>query len=93
MADYESQKAIKFLTEKWAGRNCPMCGKGPWTVQDKIFQLTEFHEGNVIIGGPVVPVIPVTCGNCGNTVLLNAIISGSLAPQGEPKKEEPEKKP
>jgi hypothetical protein len=58
-----------------------MCGSGPWSVQDKVFQLTEFHEGSVIIGGPVVPVIPVTCGNCGHTVLVNAIVAGLMSPQ------------
>jgi len=47
----------------------------------KIFQLSEFHEGNLVVGGPLIPVIPVTCTNCGNTVLVNALISGALKPE------------
>lgn len=57
-----------------------MCGEGPWTVQDKVFQLTEFHDGSLVVGGPLVPVVPVTCTNCGYTVVVNAILSGALPP-------------
>lgn len=60
-----------------------MCGGEPWSVQDKVFQLTEFHQGSMVIGGPVIPVIPVSCGNCGHTVLVNALISGAIS-HGEP---------
>ena len=89
MSDIDSKKIIDFLSEKWKGRDCPMCGKGPWNVQSKVFQLTEFYQSSIVIGGPVIPVIPVSCENCGHTVLVNAIISGAMA-HGE---SEPEKKP
>ena len=50
---------------------------GSWNVSDKVFELREYHDGNMVIGGsPIVPVVPVTCDNCGNTVLVNSIISG-----------------
>ena len=74
----KSKEIISFLKEKWGERACPMCGKGPWSVQDRVFQLTEFHQGNLVVGGPLIPVIPVSCGNCGHTVLVNAIISGAM---------------
>jgi hypothetical protein len=66
-----------------------MCGTSQWSVQDKVYQLSEFHGGNLVVGGPLVPVIPVSCTNCGNTVLVNAIIAGAIkpdAPQQEEKK-------
>jgi len=47
----------------------------------KIFQLSEFHEGNLVVGGLLIPVIPVTCTNCGHTVLVNALISGAIKPE------------
>jgi len=75
------QKVIDFLSEKWGGKGCPMCGKGPWNVPDNTFQLMEFHSGNLVMGGPLIPVIPVSCGNCGNTVLVNAIIAGVVKPE------------
>ena len=88
MSEFKSEKVIAFLGEKWGNRACPMCGKGPWSVQDRIFQLSEFHQGSLVVGGPLIPIIPVTCGNCGHTVLVNAILSGGM--QAEPPA--PEKK-
>ena len=76
-----SQEIIDFLNDKWNGTPCPMCRKGEWSVTDKVFELREFHEGNLVIGGPgtpIVPVIPVTCKNCGNTVLINPMVVGLL---------------
>jgi hypothetical protein len=80
VAEFESESVLKFLSDKWQGRGCPMCGQGPWNVQNRTFQLTEFHQGNLVIGGPLIPVIPVSCQNCGHTVLVNAIIAGAVQP-------------
>ncbi len=69
----DKKKLIEYLQTKWKSP-CPLCGVGNWNVSDGVFELREFNEGNMIIGGtPIVPVIPITCGNCGNTVLINAI--------------------
>ena len=57
-----------------------MCGIGGWNVQDSTYQLLEFNQGSLVIGGPVIPVIPIVCNNCGNTLLVNAIIAGVLKP-------------
>lgn len=89
MADFETEKMVKFLSLKWQNRACPMCGSGPWNVQNKTFQLMEFHQGNLVIGGQLIPVVPVSCGNCGHTILVNAIIAGVVMPAPV----EPEKKP
>jgi len=78
MAEIKTDAVIAFLNSKWGNRSCPMCNKGPWSVQDRVFQLNEFHQGNLVVGGPLIPVIPVSCGNCGHTVLVNAIIAGVL---------------
>jgi len=78
MADIKTDAVIAFLNSKWGNRSCPMCNKGPWSVQDRVFQLNEFHQGNLVVGGPLIPVIPVSCGNCGHTELVNAIIAGVL---------------
>lgn len=55
---------------------CPMCGSKQWTIEDKIFELREFNQGNLVLGGPnasIVPLIVLTCSKCGNTQFLNAI--------------------
>lgn len=81
MAKFDGQKAIVHLQAKWAGRPCPMCGVSDWNVHDSTFQLTEFNQGSMVIGGPVIPVVPVICKNCGNTILINAIIAGLIKPE------------
>lgn len=89
MAKFDNTKTIAYLQSKWASRLCPMCGKGPWNIHDSTYQLTEYNEGSMVIGGPVIPVVPIICGNCGNTVLVNAIIAGVVKLSTPPPKEEP----
>jgi len=84
MAKFDATKAIEHLQRKWANRPCPMCGIATWSVQDSTYQLIEFTQGALRVGGPVVPVIPVVCQNCGNTILVNAIVAGVLASSGTP---------
>ncbi len=84
MTKIDGNKVIGFLAEKWRGRSCPVCGVGPWNVHNSTFELREFNEGNMVLGGPVIPVIPVICANCGNTVLINAIMAGVMAPEVPP---------
>ncbi len=81
-----SEDLIKFLNEKWQDQACPMCNEKKWVVQDKVFELREFHEGDLVLGGtPIIPIIPVTCQNCGNTILINALETGVV--KSKPKKE------
>lgn len=79
MAKFNSEKILIHLKEKWKGRPCPLCNVGNWNVSDSVYELREFHDGNLVIGsGPILPVVPVTCSNCGNTVMVNALISGAV---------------
>ena len=75
MSKFDGNKILEHLKTHWGKRACPMCGKGPWNALDSTYQLTEYNEGSLVLGGPLVPVIPVTCGSCGNTVLVNAIVA------------------
>lgn len=72
------QQIIDFLNDKWKSNTCPYCGKQEWNVTESVFELREFNEGNLNVGGPITPVIPITCQNCGNTVFINALTSGLL---------------
>lgn len=79
MAKFNSEKFLSHLKEKWGGRPCPLCGIGNWNVSDSVYELREFHDGNLVLGsGPIVPVVPVTCSNCGNTIMVNALLSGAV---------------
>lgn len=81
MKTANGDKIIRFLEERWKGAGCPMCGGKEWRVSEKYFELREFNDGNLMLGGPngaVMPVIPVTCNICGNTVFINALNTGLL---------------
>ena len=85
-SEFDTEQFIAHLTEKWKGRSCPMCGTAEWKVQPSVFQISQHSDKGVIIGGvPLIPLIPVTCSNCGNTLLVNAVVSGVLAPDGSVK--------
>jgi len=82
MPKFNSDEFIGWLQDKWGDRKCPLCGAQKWNVSDTVFELREFHQGDIIVGGaPIAPVIPVTCSNCGNTVLVNAILSKAIDPK------------
>ena len=80
----DGNKVVEHLRTRWHGTPCPMCTVGKWQVQESVYQLSEFKDGALVVGGPGIPVIPVTCGNCGNTILINAIAAGILKPGGAP---------
>ena len=74
---------IKHLESKWSTQECPMCGHNAWNVPSEIYEIREFHDGNMVVGPiPIVPVLPVTCATCGNTVLVNAIVAGVAKREG-----------
>lgn len=74
-----TDKLINHLNEKWKSQPCPMCGSNSWNVSDKIYELREFHDGNLVIGsGSIFPVVPVSCNNCGNSIFVNALMSGAI---------------
>lgn len=79
MANINQDKLINILNEKWGNRPCNMCGNGNWLVSDKVFELREFNNGDLIIGGgPITPLVTITCSECGNTILINPIAIGVL---------------
>lgn len=74
MAKLNIEKFLSELNMLWEDKHCPYCG-GKWIVSDKIFELREYQDGNLVIGGvPIQPVVPVTCEKCGNTVLINPLV-------------------
>ena len=84
MSEFDQKLIVDFLREKWGGRACPMCNGGPWNIEGRVFQIPEFHKGDVILGGPVVPVVPVTCANCGNTQFVNALLAKLVSRESPP---------
>ena len=81
MKKIDPNEVINFLNSKWQGNPRPMCNGRNWNISNKIFELREFNNGDLVIGGPssaIAPVIPVTCSNCGNTIFINVLSTGLL---------------
>jgi len=75
--ELDAKQFIEYLQAKWGGKSCPMCGKTDWSIMGRVYELREYGETGLVLGGnTIVPIVPVLCKNCGNTVLVNAIIAG-----------------
>lgn len=73
MSKLNGEKLLNELMIKWRGKTCPFCG-GNWVISEKIFELREFQNGDVVLGGIIQPVVSITCESCGNTVLVNPLV-------------------
>lgn len=74
-------------------KNCPICSKGQWILNDTIFEVREFNMGGILIGGPnsaIMPMISLSCANCGYTYFMSAIKMGIITPTPN-KNTQPEK--
>jgi hypothetical protein len=74
----QQQKLIEKLNELWKNQKvCSICQGQNWNVSDTVFELREFHGGNMVIGGSaIIPVLTLTCTKCGQTIFLNAMSLG-----------------
>lgn len=81
------QKFMNFLNSKWRNKVCPLCNNNNWSVSNTVFELREFNNGNLILGGnnAIFPVMAVSCTNCGYSVMINAITSGAIDKQNTEK--------
>jgi thymidine kinase len=77
-----SQEQKDYLAGKLTGINdvCSSCGHTGFTVLDKIFEMREFNEGNLITVGDssTIPAVVLVCNNCAEVRLLSALALGVL---------------
>lgn len=72
---------IGNLDKMWENKQCPICKKSNWLVQENVYELPEYHGGGVVIGsGRIFPVVPIMCRECGYTFFMNAFLSNAVAP-------------
>ncbi|MBQ9453179.1 MAG: hypothetical protein IJU65_07820 [Desulfovibrio sp.] len=76
--EIDKAKLTKFVSTKFDKTHCPICGGEQWIISDKIFQLTEFNNGNLVVGGPLYLVLPVICAQCGNTCFINPVLLDNM---------------
>lgn len=62
------------------GITCPICGNKYWSVNDTLFQCTEFSGPTMKIGGgiSIMPFVVLSCDRCQNSMMLNALKIGLL---------------
>ena len=72
-----AQGIIDHLKSKWGEKaQCSKCYKSAdynfIAGEIRVFVLTEYHGGGLVIGGDQVqiPVVPIICNNCGRVDLL-----------------------
>jgi hypothetical protein len=69
------------ISENWKSpAECQVCKKNSWNISNFVYELREFSNGNLVIGGSsgIFPVCPVTCNSCGNTIFINPLIAGII---------------
>ncbi|MFY0400779.1 hypothetical protein [Brevundimonas naejangsanensis] len=79
----DDAKVRTYLTSKLGGA-CGSCGAKNWTYDTAVYELREFHGGNMVIGGSgILPLLTITCTNCGTIRMINPIAAGLLSTSGE----------
>jgi len=82
LTEEQKNNLMNKLNENWIPpKSCSVCGHNEWEVSDMLFEVREFHGGNMVIGGQssIIPVIPTTCKYCGSVLFFNAIKIGIIS--------------
>jgi len=78
----DKQKFIDWVNQKWKGQKiCPICGENSWGVFDNLWELRAFSQGNLNLGGPIIPLAALACKNCGYVMTFNALLAGLIEPE------------
>ena len=84
LTDQQKSKVTEWLNEHWKGRRpCPICQRERWTIADRAMEVREFHEGDLVAGGVLVPFIVVSCLDCGFMRFFNGVVMGLFAQKRE----------
>ena len=77
-----TEKQKQIITERLTHLDTSQCscGKCEWIINDTIFELREFHGGNIVVGGKstIFPIVPIVCAKCGKATLYSAVYLGIL---------------
>ena len=70
----------EFLKKFSSHAGCPICHGKSFTLEDTIYQLTEFTGKTMTFGGGVglYPVVVIVCKTCGHTSFVNPMVSGII---------------
>ena len=57
---------------------CAICGNRKWATHGHFFEVRDYNDGNLVMGGPVIPMAALECLSCGHVLFLNALRNGLL---------------
>jgi hypothetical protein len=85
LSEPQSKALLDHLKKHWVPPStCPICRSNDWEVGPQVYELREFHGGNMVIGGSaLVPIVPVICKVCGNVILINPLVAGIALNAGD----------
>lgn len=81
LSEEQGIEIMDFIDETWKNGICPICcNNGGLSVKNRLFELREFNDGDLVVGGnqASLPVVAVTCTKCGYVRLISAIEIGIL---------------
>ena len=79
MNKLNSEKFLNEINKKWINKKCALCGHNNWMVDDTMVSpMTVGENGDIQLGGRIMPLIAVTCTNCGNVILVNPLVVGAI---------------
>lgn len=81
LSEEQGIEIMDFIDEAWKNHICPgCCNKVGLSVKNRLFELREFNDGDLVVGGnqASLPVVAVTCNECGYVSLISAIQIGIL---------------
>lgn len=77
-----TQQQQTIITKKFKSLNahCAFCNQTDFTIVDKLFELREFHDGNLVLGAnsSTIPAVVLICNNCSEIRLFSALKLGVL---------------
>src|ERR1041384_5773082 len=82
MTPQQSTKAVAALNGIWRQpRRCEVCHQTDWSITPTIFELREFHGGDInLAASELLPLIAAACTTCGHTIMFSAIKLGIVTP-------------
>ena len=79
MASLNQEKFLNEINEKWTSKKCPMCNHNHWNISPHLVApVTLGENGDIQLGGNILPLAALVCNHCGNVLFVNPIAIGAM---------------
>ena len=84
LSEKDYAKVAGFLAINDGNKGCSFCGTSNFSLHNTIYQLSEFRQGAIAVGGPLIPIVVLQCDKCGKVDFYNALHLGVVETQNSP---------